>query len=319
MWNVSFHPELRHLGMTNREVTISPGNAEAAEAWNSVLFTKFARRRAIVAGLLMPHGDRARAQLGLRSGDRVVDLGCGFGDQTRALAASVGPRGRVVGVDCAPAYLETARAEARELDAAATAPVEYVAADIEVGVPFARGVDEYDRAFSQFGTMFFARPVEALRAIYGALRPGGKLAMAVWRNRETFECLHVAELAVRRVLGSPPKGDHVTCGPGPFSMANADTLTDQLVAAGFIDVAITRSDAPGPIGHSLDDAIDATIDLGPAGEVVRLAGPEGVQRAREIRAAVGDALAPYVDARGRVMSPSSAWIATASTQIPWQG
>jgi hypothetical protein len=63
------------------------------------------------------------------------------------------------------------------------------------------------------------------------------------------------------------------------------------------------------LGATIDDAIAAAIDVGPAGEVVRLAGDDAIRRADEVRAAVRAALTHYVDAHGRVVGPTSAWIA----------
>ena len=93
-------------------------------------------------------------------------------------------------------------------------------ADIETAVPGG----PYELAYSRMGTMFFASPVIALRNIRKALAPNGRLCIVVWRKREANECMHVAEVCVRELLGDPPKRDQVTCGPGPFSMAGADLV-----------------------------------------------------------------------------------------------
>ena len=160
------------------------------------------------------------------------------------------------------------------------------------------------------GTMFFASPVIALRNIRKALVPGGRLCMVTWRKREANECFHAAELVVRGLLGDPPKQDQVTCGPGPFSMAGADLVGDQLLAAGYTDIAFERSDADIEIGRDLDEAIPFALALGPAGEVVRLSGDAAVARKVEIEAALRAALVPFTRPDG-VWAPSSCWIITA--------
>ncbi len=93
-------------------------------------------------------------------------------------------------------------------------------------------------------------------------------------------------------------------------MAGADVVTDQLVAAGFTAIALARSDADIKIGGTLDAAIEFALALGPAGELVRLAGDEGVRRRGEIEAAVRRVMEPYARPEG-VFAGSSCWIVTA--------
>jgi SAM-dependent methyltransferase len=226
---------------------------------------------------------------------------CGFGDTAIALARRVGPTGRVVGLDAAARFVEVARGEARDVP-----NLSFEVADVERGVPGG----PYDLAFSRMGTMFFARPVIALRAVRAALAPRGRLCMVVWRSKHANEFLLAAEAAVRALLGQPDKGAQVTCGPGPFSMASPDVVGDQLLAAGFVDVAFERSDAPIWMGRDLDAAVDVALTVGPAGELVRLAGDMATVMLPQIAAAVRDALAPYARHDG-VRAGSSTWIVTA--------
>lgn len=277
-------------------------NAEAIEAWNSVLFDKFVKYRHAIVPALRRHGERALARHAPPPGARVVDLGCGFGDTTVEVARLVGPSGRATGLDAAPRFIAAARAEATGI-----ANARFEVADIEAGVPGG----PYDLAFSRMGTMFFASPVRALRNVRDALAPGGRLCMVVWRNKRANEALAIAEDVVRELLGEPEKGDHVTCGPGPFSMASADVCSDQLHAAGFTDVAFERSDADMWIGESVDHAIELALELGPAGELFRLAGDAASSRRDELASALRPVLAQGVRPGG-VYFPSSTWIVTAT-------
>src|ERR1041385_3170300 len=202
-----------------------PGNQEAIEAWNTVLFDKFVRYRPWVSKNLGVHGDRGIDRLAPRRGSRVVDIGCGFGDTPVQLAERV---------DAAKNFIELAR---KETDGVRN--ISFEVADVETTVPGG----PYDYAFSRMGTMFFNQPVFALRNIRKALAPGGTLTMVVWRRKDANECFYNAELAVRDLLGDPPKNDQVTCGPGPFSMASPDLVSDQLRAAGFGATTFGRSDA----------------------------------------------------------------------------
>jgi ubiquinone/menaquinone biosynthesis C-methylase UbiE len=276
-------------------------NEEAIEAWNTVLFDKFVQYRDIIVGGLAMHGSRAIERHPPAPGERVVDLGCGFGDTAVELARKVGPTGRVVGLDAAPRFIAAAREEARGVP-----NVTFEVADIEAGVPGG----PYDLAYSRMGMMFMTSPVIALRNVKNALVPRGRLCMGVWRSKAANECMQMPEDAVKEILGHPDKGDQVTCGPGPFSMASADVVGDQLVAAGFTDIAFERSDAEIFVGKDLDAAIDFALTLGPAGEIVRLAGEAAVAKRGEVRDAVRGVLSKF-EQRDGVRAPSSCWIVTA--------
>jgi ubiquinone/menaquinone biosynthesis C-methylase UbiE len=282
-------------------MTSLPGNQEAIEAWNTILFEKFVRFRPLLTTALGQHGARTMAALPIKPGSSVVDIGCGFGDTTITLGKLVGETGRAVGVDAAANFIETARKEA-----AGVAQVSFEVADVEASVPGG----PYDVAYSRMGTMFFNQPVFALRNIRKALRPGGMFGMTVWRKKEANDAFYTAETIVRELLGDPPKGDQVTCGPGPFSMASADLVSDQMLAAGWTDIAFQRSDADILVGRTVDDAIEFALMIGPAGEVVRLAGDAAVQRHAEITAALRKAIEPLQRPDG-VYASSSCWIVTA--------
>jgi hypothetical protein len=98
-------------------------------------------------------------------------------------------------------------------------------------------------------------------------------------------------------------------------MASADVTTDILARAGFLDVSLERHDAPVCIGRDVEEATEFAMALGPAGEVMRLAGDEGEKRRPAVMAALREALASYRTPEGVVM-PSSAWIVTARSPGP---
>jgi hypothetical protein len=165
------------------------------------------------------------------------------------------------------------------------------------------------------GTMFFANPVAALRNVREALAPGAQLTMVVWRAREDNEWIYRSQRVVERFAQRPEQYDDPTCGPGPFSMANADTTSGILLAAGFEDVTLRRCDMPFRNG-TLDEAVEWTMDLGPAGEILRLQGERAAHLHEPIRAALRDAMAELVGPEGSVFAQASTWIVAARAPDP---
>jgi ubiquinone/menaquinone biosynthesis C-methylase UbiE len=278
-------------------------NDEATAAWNGVLFDKFVRFRSILTTGFTRHSDAALSCLSVAPGARALDVGCGFGDVTSVLARIVGAAGWVCGVDVADRFVDAARTDARR---AGLANAEFFCADAQ-GDPLG---GPYDLVFSRFGTMFFASPVAAMRNLKSTLGPNGRLCLVVWRKREDNAWVHVAEKVVRDLVPERHDSGEPTCGPGPFSMASADVTSDIVTRAGFRNVSFERHDGPVRIGRDIDEAIEFAMALGPAGEVMRLAGEEGATRRPAVIEALRKALAQYVEADGVVM-PSSTWIVTA--------
>jgi SAM-dependent methyltransferase len=285
--------------------TVTTANAEAIEAWDGPLFERFVAFRHLLVDGLGLHGEAALRAEPPQPGERVIDLGCGFGDTTQRIAGMVGPQGEAVGLDAAPRFIETATRETAE---AGIANASFRVADLEAG-PIDGG--PYDRAFSRMGTMFFANPVAALRNVRKALRPGGRLTMVVWRRREDNAWVHRAQQIVEGIVSRPEEYDEPTCGPGPFSMAGADTTSDLLLYAGWENVGLRRSDLPLLMGRDLDEAVDLVMAIGPAGEILRLQGDRAAHLHDTVRDALKTGLAEY-DGPNGVWAPASTWIVTAT-------
>ncbi|MEO7095406.1 MAG: class I SAM-dependent methyltransferase [Polyangiales bacterium] len=286
------------------ERTYEGPNGEAIEAWNGVLFDKFVRFRHVLTTGLTNQSDAAMARNPPKVGARVLDVGCGFGDTTITLAKKIGPKGSAVGIDAAARFLEVARADAKRDE---VSNVRFAAADVQsadLGGPF-------DYAFSRFGTMFFSSPVAAMKNVRRSVMSGGTLCMLVWRKREDNEWMYVAQKVVRGLIPEEKeKHDQPTCGPGPFSMSGADATSDILQAAGWKNVTLERSDIPIKVGDTVDEAVEIAMSLGPAGEIIRLAGDEGQRVKPQVVEALKVAFAQFVKPAG-VWGPSSAWIVTA--------
>jgi hypothetical protein len=133
------------------------------------------------------------------------------------------------------------------------------------------------------------------------------LCAIVWRRKLDNAWMNCAERVVEGYLERPEETDEPTCGPGPFSMADADTLSEQLTIAGFERVSLRRCDLPIKIGDDLDHAIEFNMALGPAGEVLRLWGDRVDEIRPKIAGDLREALAEF-DGPDGVVAPASTWI-----------
>jgi ubiquinone/menaquinone biosynthesis C-methylase UbiE len=279
------------------------GDSEFVQFWNEVLGPKFNRFRHVLVGGLTHHSEAVFPRLPVHAGDRVVDVGCGWGDTAMKLARIVGPKGSVTGIDCCDMFLDIAREELAETN---LENVTFVRGDAEVALP----QDAFDFAFARFGTMFFANPVAGLRNMRRALRPGGRMVHIVWRRPADNPWLSMAKEVVLRFL-PPPGEDARTCGPGPFSMSDEATVRQMMEIAGYEDIAFERIDAPVLVGRNVRDAIDFQLAIGPAGEVFREAGAEAEAKRPEIEAALAEAIGREAREADGIVMASSSWMISA--------
>ncbi len=276
--------------------------AANVEAWNTVLFQKWCRYKHLITVGMSRHGETALDRHPVPVGGRVLDVGCGFGDTTLEIARRVGPNGRAVGVDCAENFVDACRSAAAE---EGVANADFFVADVQTD-PL-RG--PYDAVFSRFGTMFFNFPGAALRNLCRSLVPGGELTMVVWRKRDENPWLHAAELCVREIVPvvEAEASSQPTCGPGPFSMAGPDMVSAMMQGAGFERVSFERFDTPVSIGVDVDEAVRFALDVGPAGEIMRLAEEKAAALRPEVEAALRRRFAAF-ERDGAVYADSSVWI-----------
>ncbi|RYH11268.1 class I SAM-dependent methyltransferase [Tropicimonas sp. IMCC6043] len=273
------------------------------EFWNDTLAPKFVKYRHILEGGLSRHSETVMPLLDIARGDYVLDVGCGFGDTAVAIAKRVGPEGRVLGVDCCDAFLDIAQSRP---DRMFVPNLRFENRDAERDL----GRADYDFVFARFGTMFFTNPVAGLRTMRRALRPGGRMAHIVWRQREDNPWLIAARDVVRQFLPAPG-ADAQTCGPGPFSMADEAVTRAKMEAAGFTDIAFRRVDAKVQVGRDIEDAVSFQLAIGPAGETYRESGALGEARRAEIVCALADLFESVEQREGGLWMDSSSWLITA--------
>ncbi|MDH2430579.1 class I SAM-dependent methyltransferase [Sphaerisporangium sp. TRM90804] len=243
---------------------------------------------------LRAHNELFRAAADVGSRDRVLDIGCGTGQSTRQ-AARAAVAGSAVGVDVSARMLERAR---RLTDDQGPPNVTYQRADAQAHrFPAAC----FDLCISRFGAMFFTDPVAAFTNIGRALRPGARLVLLVWQDRDRNEWAR----AIRESLTAAPAAP--ACGPGPFSLADPAVTEDVLAAAGFAEVGFTDVHAPVYYGPDGAGAYDAVLRLW---EVEDLLAGLDAAAAEQARARLRATLAAH-DTDDGVYFDSRAWIVTA--------
>jgi ubiquinone/menaquinone biosynthesis C-methylase UbiE len=197
---------------------------EVAEA----IAPTFERRRAEVEELLAPVREWMLRKLASREGDTVLELAAGVGDTGFDAAALVGERGRLISSDFSPAMLEAARRRGAERG---VHNAEYRVMDAE---RIELDDNSVDGVLCRFGYMLMDDPAAALIETRRVLRPGGRLALAVWEAPERNPWVTILALSlIQRGHIPPPEPPPA---PGPFSMASAERTTQLLRDAGFAEV-----------------------------------------------------------------------------------
>jgi SAM-dependent methyltransferase len=274
-------------------------NADQIAFWNGPAGQHWTDRQQAQDTLLAPVSDILIDRAGVKAGERIVDVGCGCGATTLALAEKIGPTGHVLGIDISAPMLGRAR---QMLPAGL--PVDFVLADATVH-PFVTA--SFDLLASRFGVMFFAEPVLSFANMRRALRPSGRLAFACWREpRENPWMMTPLQAVYQHVPKLPRPGPE---DPGPFAFASEQRVTGILSEAGFGGIAMERCDLKLDIaiGRGLDGAVETALEIGPASRALEGQPPD-------VRAAAADsirqALAPFAGGQA-VLLPASIWIVTA--------
>lgn len=270
-------------------------------AWDTVLYERWKQNRKVFVGALDEVTDDLFERYPPPPGSRCIDVGCGFGETTQRIAAMVGAGGFVLGSDSSPHFVEDARREA------AAAGVENVAFEL-ADAQTAEWPPDYDYAFSRMGTQFFAAPVPAMRAIRGALKPGGGFYKICWRRKDESQFWAETEQVVQRFLSRPEEYEADTCGPGPFSLGNPETLSGILTAAGFEAIELHRRDFDYFMGKDMEEALDSLLAIGPGAELIRLNGEYGESRRPEIAAALAEHYRDWQRPDGSIVGRGSVWI-----------
>jgi SAM-dependent methyltransferase len=275
-------------------------NADQIAYWNGPGGQRWADRQQTQDIVLAPVADALFDRAKVKPGERIVDVGCGAGATTIALAHKVGASGHVLGIDVSEPMLARARQIAPE-----GLPVEFMLADATV---YRFAPAGFDLLASRFGVMFFAEPAVSFANMRKALKPSGRLAFACWREpRDNPFFMAPLQAVYKHVPKLPPPGSE---DPGPFSFASEARVNRILNEAGFTGIKMEPCDLSldVAVGRGLDAAVQGALEIGPASRALADHPPE-------VRAAaansIREALASFAKGQS-VPLPASIWIVTAS-------
>lgn len=251
--------------------------------WNGVKGQGWAAAREAVDAMFAPMRDALVADAQATRPRRVLDVGCGTGGVTMALARALAPGGDCVGVDVSAPMLAVAGAEAERCGL----PARFVEADAG---RHAFDPAAFDRIVSRFGVMFFDDPAAAFANLRRAAAPGAALHALVWRDAAENAFMTTAERAAAPHLPAlPPRRPD---GPGQFAFADPARVRRILAEGGWTEVDIRPADFACSLPAArLDEVITR---LGPLGEVLSDSDPD---RRAPLLETVRAAFAPYVSGR----------------------
>ncbi len=182
-----------------------------------------------IVAFTWPVTQRMVEALRLSSGDRVLDVGCGIGDPSLALAMKVGPRGRVLAIDPVAEMVETAKERAEHLG---LENIEFEVCPVE---EFEAAAGSFDAVCGRWSFIFCHEVVDVLRRVGGWLKPAGRLAMSTWTPTENSPGFKALNVAVNRQVVLPALD---STKPGMLGLSDPGQLAEALGAAGFDGVGV---------------------------------------------------------------------------------
>jgi SAM-dependent methyltransferase len=249
--------------------------------------------------MLAPLGEAILAHAAFAPGEQVLDVGCGGGATSRAIARAVGRQGAVLGIDIASDLLAEAerRARSEHLD-----NLHLTAGDAAV----CTFTSSFDRIFSRLGIMFFAKPRVAFKHLAEALVVGGRADFAVWASPQQNPWMSGARAILTRHIDVPAP---IPDAPGPFSLSDRDAFTALLTESGWCDVHHSSWEGPVLVGGGAGPHSAADFALRSFSFAQPLATASTHVRDR-VAAELADFYGCWV-VKGEVRAPGAAWLVSA--------
>ena len=279
-----------------------PTESVKAEDWTGDMGVRWVTNLSGLEALVAPIGAALIAQADYRRGERVLDIGCGGGSTTIAIARAVAPDGAALGIDISPDLTAIASRRAAE---AGLGNARFLCSDAAtVRLPEA----PFDRLFSRFGSMFFDDPVAAFSNLHSLLRPGGRVDLAVWGPPRDNPWMMEMMTIARRHVEIPPA---IPRAPGPFAFEDTDYLKEILTTAGFSAIEISAYVGPLTIGGARSTP-KAAVDFAFAALAFGRALEEQGEEVRSAAAQEMTALfEKYHSAHAGVVMNGKAWLVSA--------
>lgn len=200
-----------------------------AEEWAGVMGDRWLAHLNQFEGMIAPVGQALITRAAFRSGERIVDIGCGAGGTSIDIARQVGPQGAVLGIDISPQLVAAAqrRAQAANVNSLTFRCTDAAIASIEG--------PRFDRLFSRFGVMFFPDAYVAFANLHTLLRVTGRLDFCVWAPARDNAWVAQMMGIVGQYVELPAP---VPRAPGPFALDDPNYVRELLGHGGFKDVRI---------------------------------------------------------------------------------
>ncbi len=268
---------------------MSDANAAQADYWASAAGYQWILRETLMDALLSQVLARVLDHASLQEGESVLDIGCGTGASSLALAGQVGPAGKVTGIDIAAQLLDRARIRAAE---AGLSNTHFVLADAQTHAFAPASVDVM---ISRFGVMFFDDPVAAFANMGRALKPEGRLVFAAWAPARQVPWFSIPVAAAVARLGKPAATD--PNAPGPMAFQDPARVTTMMEQAGLRNMRrLTETVELTPAGP-LAEVVALAARIGPAARIMAEFSVTEADAAA-IEAEVGAGLAAFVTDQG---------------------
>jgi SAM-dependent methyltransferase len=263
-------------------------NGEMGQTWVEMASVTDQLFEPLTAPLLEAAGAGATA---------LLDVGCGAGFTTLALARALGPEARTVGADISGPLLLAARDRAN----AAGVPIDFVFGDAQT---FDFEPASFDLIVSRLGVMFFADPVAAFANLRGAATDVARLRFVCWRDPAENPFMTLTARATKGLLDLPAR---IPNTPGPYGLADPERTRGILADAGWSEVEVRPYDAT--CAMPADELMTFLTRIGPLREALAEADDE---RREAVLEAVRTAAEPYVEG-DRASFEAALWIVDAAT------